>query len=216
MVRYFAVFGLVATVLTGMMSPMADAGPSAASGQSNYKSNFMRVYGSAHAPYGFVRFCEANDSQCASTGFREERFDANPQRLAELDAVNRYVNTTIEPKTDEEIYGISEYWTLPTTVGDCEDYALLKRQILIERGWPASALLLTVVRDEIGDGHAILTVRSAQGDFVLDNKIPDVRIWNATPYEFVMRQSYVNPRSWVSLDAAYTDVPAEMAGAQAR
>lgn len=216
MVRYSAVFGLFATILAAGLSPAADAGPSAASSNGLFRSNFMRVHGTAQAPYGFVRFCEANESHCAATGFKDARFDASPQRLAELDMVNRYVNTLIEPKTDEEIYGISEYWTLPTTVGDCEDYALLKRQILIERGWPASALLLTVVRDEIGDGHAILTVRTAQGDFVLDNKITDVRIWNATPYEFVMRQSYVNPRLWVSLDAAYTDVPSEMAGSRAR
>ncbi len=216
MVRYLALCGIVASIMAGGLSPVADAGPSSATQSKNLRSNFMRVYGTAQAPYGFVRFCEANESHCKATGFQEARFDASPQRLAELDMVNRYVNTAIAPKTDDEIYGVSEYWTLPTTVGDCEDYALLKRQILIERGWPPSALLLTVVRDEIGDGHAILTVRTAQGDFVLDNKITDVRIWNATPYEFVMRQSYVNPRAWVSLDAAYTDVPSEMAGSRRR
>lgn len=198
-------------LVAGNISSVADAGP--APGPTTAVSNYMRIHGLAQAPYGFQRFCEANSTVCKGGPRQSARFNATPQRLSELDAVNRYVNNRIKPLTDHEIYGVSEYWTLPTNVGDCEDYALLKRQILIEKGWPANALLLTVVRDEQGDGHAILTARTAQGDFVLDNKIPDVRIWNATPYEYVMRQSYVNPMAWVSLDAAYTNVPSEMAGA---
>lgn len=211
MMRYGLICGAVLCALAGAFSPMTGAG--AAPMQSDRASNFMRVFGGAQAPYGFVRFCEANAYHCAQSDFENVRFNASPERLSELDQINRYVNARIAPQTDQEIYGVSEYWTLPTHVGDCEDYALLKRQILIERGWPASALLLTVVRDELGDGHAILTARTAQGDFILDNKITDVRIWNQTPYEFVMRQSYVNPRAWVSLDSAYTNIPSEMAGA---
>ena len=84
--------------------------------------------------------------------------------------------------------------------------------MLIERGWPQSALLLTVVRDERGDGHAVLTARTAQGDFILDNKIAEVRPWNKTPYEFVMRQSYLNPRVWVSLDPLQAPGPSNLAG----
>ena len=97
-----------------------------------------------------------------------------------------------------EIYGQTEYWTIPTTRGDCEDYALLKRKRLMARGWPASALLMTVVRDEKGEGHAVLTARTVQGDFILDNKVDEVKVWNRTRYEYVMRQSYLNR----SLDVA--------------
>ena len=60
---------------------------------------------------------------------------------------------------------------MPRTKGDCEDYALLKRHTLIRKGWPVGSLLLTVVRDEKGEGHAVLTARTKQGDFILDNKI---------------------------------------------
>ena len=129
------------------------------------------------------------------------RFQATPERLSELDEVNRAVNHEIEPATDAEIYGVNELWTMPTSRGDCEDFALLKRQRLMARGWPANALLMTVVRDEKNEGHAILTARTSQGDFVLDNKIEAVRLWNQTPYHFVMRQSYIDPKVWVSLDA---------------
>ena len=62
--------------------------------------------------------------------------EATPQSLSELDEVNRSVNHEIEPATDMEVYGVAEYWTLPTTRGDCEDYQLLKRHRLITRGWP--------------------------------------------------------------------------------
>ncbi|MEL7047441.1 MAG: transglutaminase-like cysteine peptidase [Pseudomonadota bacterium] len=211
MFRSAMVLGVILSAATGFISPLADAGPLNAA--ASKPSNFMRIHGTAQAPYGFVRFCEANEHHCKRKTKFKGRFNATPERLVELDRVNRFVNDRIKPRTDTEIYGVSEYWTLPSTVGDCEDYALLKRQLLVERGWPPSSLLMTVVRDEVGDGHAILTARTAQGDFVLDNKIADVRIWNATPYEFVMRQSYVNPMTWVSLDAAYSDAPIEMAGA---
>lgn len=173
---------------------------------------FMRVYGTAQPPYGFVRFCETNPAHCMPDGRGEARFNADASRLAELDDVNRMVNTTIEPRTDLELYGVTEHWTLPVDKGDCEDYALLKRKMLIERGWPASALLMTVVRDEKGDGHAILTVRTLQGDYVLDNKIQNVTPWNLTPYEFVMRQSYLNPKMWVSLDPLQGPGPSNFAG----
>jgi predicted transglutaminase-like cysteine proteinase len=135
----------------------------------------------------------------------------SPERLSELDEVNRTVNRAIRPATDLELYGVSERWTLPVAKGDCEDYALLKRQILLRHGWPASALLMTVVRDEQGEGHAVLTARTAQGDFILDNKAEEVKLWHRTPYEFVMRQSYLNPKVWMALDSREATSPARLA-----
>jgi predicted transglutaminase-like cysteine proteinase len=161
---------------------------------------FMRVFGPAQPPHGFVRFCEANPQECSADHAQESRFDASAERLKELDDVNRAANKEVAPATDMEVYGVNEYWTLPRARGDCEDYALLKRHNLIQKGWPVSALLMTVVRDEKGEGHAVLTARTVQGDFILDNKIEDVRLWNKTPYQFVMRQSYLNPKVWVALD----------------
>ncbi len=208
------VLALLSALAAGIGSVQAQ--PATSSFSQQKLSSFMRVFGPAQPPYGFVQFCDTDPRHCAPTGIEEDRFQATPERLSQLDEINRLVNDHIKPQTDLEIYGVSERWTLPTTTGDCEDYALLKRKMLIDLGWPQSALLLTVVRDELGEGHAILTARTAQGDFVLDNKIQQVRIWNATPYEYVMRQSYVNPKVWVSLDKAYTDAPTVMAGSNSR
>ena len=164
-------------------------------------SSFMRIYGPAQPPHGFVRFCEATPTECTSDHGQESRFEASAERLKELDEINRSVNKAIAPATDLEVYGVNEYWTMPRTRGDCEDYALQKRHDLVAKGWPVSSLLMTVVRDEKGEGHAVLTARTVQGDYILDNKIEDVRLWNKTPYQFVMRQSYLNPKVWVALDS---------------
>ena len=175
---------------------------------------FMRVFGNAQPPYGFVRFCDAQADQCNSAPTDDARFQATPERLSELDDINRKANHDIEPATDLEIYGVNELWTLPKTRGDCEDFALLKRKLLMERGWPASSVLMTVVRDEKNEGHAVLTARTSQGDFILDNKVEAVRLWNHTPYHYVMRQSYIDPKVWVSLDPTDGSSPAAMAGVQ--
>ncbi|MFN3624896.1 MAG: transglutaminase-like cysteine peptidase [Hyphomicrobium sp.] len=179
-------------------------------------SQFMRIFGPAQPPHGFVRFCEASPEECTPDHGQESRFDATAERLKELDDINRTVNREIAPATDLEVYGVNEYWTLPRTRGDCEDYALLKRKTLISKGWPVSALLMTVVRDEKGEGHAVLTARTVQGDFVLDNKIEDVRAWNKTPYQYVMRQSYLNPKVWVALDTRQGPLATALSGSDGR
>ncbi len=179
-------------------------------------SQFMRIFGPAQPPHGFVRFCEANPEECTPDHGQESRFDASAERLKELDDINRKINRDIQPATDLEVYGVNEYWTIPRTRGDCEDYALLKRQTLIKKGWPVSALLMTVVRDEKGEGHAVLTARTVQGDYILDNKIEDVRMWSKTPYQFVMRQSYLNPKVWVALDTRQGPLATALSGSDDR
>jgi predicted transglutaminase-like cysteine proteinase len=183
-----------------MLPLAAHADPVRAPGQDQ-TSAFMRIYGATLPPFGFVKFCERTPSECRQGALEEARFEAKGTRMQQLDESNRSVNLAVEPATDLEVYGQTEYWTLPGAKGDCEDYALLKRHMLMNRGWPASALLMTVVRDEKGEGHAVLTARTVQGDYILDNKIEDVRLWNKTPYQFVMRQSYLNPKVWVALDS---------------
>jgi predicted transglutaminase-like cysteine proteinase len=202
-----------AAFLTVLFTPVANAEPTSAA-LAREPQRFMRVYGTALPPYGFVQFCEMRPRECAPHTMDDRRFDANPARMHELDQINRQVNRAIKPATDMELYGVAEFWTLPTDKGDCEDYALLKRQTLIRRGWPANALLMTVVRDEKGEGHAVLTARTLQGDFILDNKVEELKLWHRTPYQFLMRQSYLNPRVWMSLDPRDSASPGLLAGIQ--
>lgn len=172
----------------------------AARGKAAKAAPVMRTFGPAYPPYGFVDFCVRQERECVPSGaVLTARVDGGPDSLAELDRVNRMVNTQIKPATDMELYGVVEFWTMPADKGDCEDYVLRKRHVLIERGWPSSALLVTVVRDENGEGHAVLTARTALGDYILDNKNSDLKLWHQTGYEFLMRQSFLNPKAWVSL-----------------
>jgi predicted transglutaminase-like cysteine proteinase len=204
----------VASVL--LASGAALANPAAVARGQDYASPFMRVFGLAQPPYGFVQLCERRPQECSQGQQEEQRFNASPQRLAQLDEVNRAVNHEIEPVTDIELYGVTDYWTVPTGKGDCEDYVLLKRKRLMALGWPASALLITVVRDERGDGHAVLTARTIQGDFILDNKTDEIKVWHRTRYDFVMRQSYLNPRIWMSLDPGESSSAMPSAGVRSR
>jgi predicted transglutaminase-like cysteine proteinase len=165
-------------------------------------SPFMRVWGQALPPIGYVQFCERHPFDCEPTGRTQNRIELTTERISELDHVNRTANKDVEPTTDRELFGTEEYWAYPDArkKGDCEDYVLLKRKRLIEIGWPEGALLITVVMDERNEGHAVLTVRTTQGDFIVDNKNDDVKPWYKTPYRYVMRQSFLHPRIWVSLE----------------
>jgi predicted transglutaminase-like cysteine proteinase len=95
---------------------------------------------------------------------------------------------------------VAERWNYPDDgYGDCEDYVLLKRRMLMQAGWPRQALLITVVRDRQGDGHAVLTVKTDKGEFILDNQNEQVLLWSDTGYRFVKRQSQTDPNAWIAL-----------------
>jgi predicted transglutaminase-like cysteine proteinase len=174
----------------------SSAGISIATAQSKLS---MTVLGPARPPMGFVQFCRTNPKECVSKATTPRQVKLTPTVFTDLDELNRRINTQVAPITDMELYGVNEYWTLPTTAGDCEDYVLLKRKVLHEAGWPEEALLVTVVRDEKGDGHAVLSVTTDQGDMILDNQNENIRNWKDTPYSYVKRQSQTNPRMWVML-----------------
>ena len=79
----------------------------------------------------------------------------------------------IEPISNLDHWGTTlDHWDYPVDgKGDCKIYALFKRKLLIERGFPRQALLMTIVRDLNGEGHAVLTVKTDRGDFVLEFRI---------------------------------------------
>jgi predicted transglutaminase-like cysteine proteinase len=116
-------------------------------------------------------------------------------------AINLKINKDITPVTDLELYGVEEYWNYPVNnKGDCEDYVLLKKKILHQQaGIPLEAMLITIVRDTNNDGHAILTIRTDYGDFILDNQELEIKLWHKTGYKFLKRQSPLDPNAWLAL-----------------
>ncbi|GGE47907.1 transglutaminase [Agaricicola taiwanensis] len=164
------------------------------------------VTGAAEAPIGYVQFCSDLPEECRDVQGRGRRVVLNQKTWADLERINLEVNAEISPATDLDLFGVLEYWTLPDIAGDCEDYVLLKRKRLIAAGWPAEALLVTVVRDDKGEGHAVLTVVTDKGDYALDNQRDDIRPWQTTQYSFVKRQSQYDVNRWVYVGAPDTVV----------
>jgi predicted transglutaminase-like cysteine proteinase len=75
---------------------------------------------------------------------------------------------------------------------------------------------MAVVYDEHHEGHAVLTARTARGDYILDNKNDELRLWSQTPYQFLMRQSYINPRIWMALDPDKALMSVPISGSRGR
>ena len=159
----------------------------------------MTVAGPTNQPIGHYEFCKQHPDECGTTGANDPLVlnEANWKQILEI---NYSVNSAVEPMTDQEIYGVEERWSYPGSAGDCEDYVLLKRKRLIEAGFSASDLLITVVLQPNGEGHAVLTVRTDRGDLVLDNMRDKVLLWSETEYRFLKRQSERHAGRWVKLE----------------
>jgi len=178
--------------LTLLCSPKA--------GSAEERALFIAVGDTARAPIGWVEFCVEYDPECKTRPSAPRDVVLNAQAWKDLERINLWVNTHVKPMTDMDHWGVVERWNYPDDgYGDCEDYALQKRKMLMQAGWPREALLMTVVRDQHGDGHAILTVKTDKGEYILDNQRDDIRLWSDTGYRFVKRQSQTDPNVWVSL-----------------
>jgi len=152
------------------------------------------------APIGWIEFCVEYKPQCNTRPEAPRDIVLSAKVWSDLNKVNLWVNHTIKPMTDMEHWGVVERWNYPDDgYGDCEDYVLFKRRLLMRAGWPREALLITVVRDKKGDGHAVLTVKTNRGEFILDNEVNEILPWNKTGYRFVKRQSQSDPNLWVML-----------------
>ena len=152
----------------------------------------------ARAPLAFAAFCAKNPGDCQAKGPQSPMI-MDGKRWAELTSVNSMVNRSIRFARDTARLGQKDVWTVLEGggAGDCEDYVLTKRRKLMQLGWPSSALLVTVVSTRTGEGHAVLTVRTIEGNFVLDNLARSVRPVHSTGYRFFSMQSPSNPRSWI-------------------
>ncbi len=183
--------GLMAAGLYGQVLPAAAGVPLA---------SYEMPGGKTSVPYGWLDFCNRYAPECDGPPLGAVDIDLSSKAFADIEKINRRVNGAVEAVTDMDHWGVVDRWDYPIDgKGDCEDYALFKRKLLMETGFPRQALLMTVVRDHQGEGHAILTVKTNRGDFVLDNLNDKVKPWNETGYQFVKRQSQEDQNVWVSL-----------------
>jgi predicted transglutaminase-like cysteine proteinase len=171
-----------------------------AAGKAEERPLFISIGETTKAPIGWIEFCLEYDPECKTKPSQVRDVMLSAQSWKDLERVNAYVNTNVKPMTDMEHWGVVERWNYPDDgYGDCEDYVLQKRRMLIQAGWPREALLITVVRDKRGDGHAVLTVKTDKGEYILDNQNEQILLWSDTGYRFVKRQSQSDPNVWVGL-----------------
>jgi len=169
---------------------------------------FIRFDTPALAPIAFVGFCRRYADECKPQQplFRGGRLKLTNQRLAELESVNRTVNSSIVPKLDKD-GPVYKAWLLGPVRGDCTAYAVTKRHQLITEGWPARILLLSEVVTVSGEHHLVTVVRTSRGDLVLDNLTDQITPWFNTPYEWLRIQTPDNPNYWVAISKQNTMPP---------
>ena len=190
--------GLRAALMGAVLALAALISPAQAFDTTNV-AFVQTIGGTTSIPVGHAEFCNSRPDEC--------RADPNPVAAVPLTeglwqqllSVNAGINQQVVPVTDQDLYQVAEFWTYPNGYGDCEDYALAKRRELINAGWPASTLLMAVVKQANGEGHAVLMVRTDRGDLVLDNQIGSIDLWSQTPYQFIKRQSQADAGQWVDM-----------------
>ena len=160
----------------------------------------MATGGPTSQPIGHYDFCRANPGECSIRPTNLAPATMTDAFMRKLASVTAKVNAAVKPMSDYDIYGKDEVWAYPDHgVGDCEDYVLEKRRDLNRLGVSLADLLITVVRKPDGEGHAVLTVRTDKGDYILDNLTDKVRSWDQTGYRFLKRQAADNTGRWVSI-----------------
>lgn len=165
---------------------------------------WMQTQGRTSQPVGHYDFCKKNKNECNIISNQQKPLTLTQPVWELIVRINAQVNQAVEPRTDMQIWGQEEVWSYPVQSqgrlsGDCEDYVLLKRRMLINAGLAANTLLITVVRQHNGEGHAVLTLRTDRGDFILDNLENTIKPWHQTAYSFIKRQSALHSGQWVDI-----------------
>lgn len=149
------------------------------------------------APIGHTQFCQRYPSDCETVAAKPELPRDAAARLAALKSVHAMVNAGITPGADSD--PVDRNWLIWPSAGDCDDYAVTKRHVLLAKGWPSSDLLLAeVVLLATGEHHLLLVVRDGLDAWVLDNrkkdlvKVPEVY----GEYTWVRIEAAENPRFW--------------------
>jgi predicted transglutaminase-like cysteine proteinase len=226
--------GLLAAACASVPAP--DPVTEAVAPRAPFAITFMETGPATPAPTGFSVMCQRSTDACLGALFGAhaevaDRAEAVPviltaERLAVLERVNRDVNTRIHSVTDKAAHGVEELWVDPLATrlldtryvadGDCEDYAIAKRDALRATGWPPESMFLAVGYHQRFGLHVALVVRTNQGDLVLDSRSPWIRSWKDTPYIWTKRQLSGNALAWVKPYAMTPELAVLNAAIEAR
>ena len=202
--RLATAFALAAGMACGMAAS-ADANTAPASTPSAHiKARPGLVLQPAHNS-----LCKRMPEECTPFDKKGQVVKMTPGIMRMLERTNDRINARVWYVSDKRQYGRADYWNYPSeNRGDCEDYAIAKRRELIEKGWPPSSLLLATAFAETGEGHAVLVARTTDGDFILDNRFTNVKIWHELPYKWLTLQSSSHPERFDRIERSRAQQPA--------
>jgi len=183
-------------------------------GQATAETLYASVGEQTQAPpIGWIQFCQTYKGECDTKPLPPLDVVLDGKAWTQLQRINNLVNHKIKPETDMDHYGMIQWWRYPDDgAGACHSYALLKRRMLMQAGWPRQALLMTIVHETDGEGHAVLTVVTDRGEFILDNLTDNIVLWSQTPYRYYKRQSQSDPNVWLWLDKGHRDIATSSIG----
>ncbi|MCK0143744.1 transglutaminase-like cysteine peptidase [Aliiroseovarius sp. F20344] len=162
-------------------------------------TDFLKSRGNGAAPPGAKQLCSTYRWACARGSSASL---VSQGQMQVVRAVNTAVNRSTRSIEDRQQYGEAERWAMPTRRGgDCEDYALAKKRALIGKGIDPQRLLIATVLDRSRRPHAVLVVRTDQGDLVLDNVTNSIRSWRETRYVFLRMQDPRSPSRWIKVQS---------------
>lgn len=134
----------------------------------------------ADGPRGAQNFCKKHPDQCKIKSGKSGSLETIKQ-------INRHVNSSIRPVNDS-----GDSWDIKQLAGDCEDYVLEKRRLLLQKGW-ASKNVQVAIGTLKGEYHAVLIV---DGRYVLDNLTNQVTTVSTTKVNLFMIQTEEDPKKW--------------------
>lgn len=156
--------------------------------------DLLPVKAAVSAPAGASGLCAQYDWACARTGHARQ---IDLGALEMVQKINSAANRKVRPVSDQAQWATAERWSLPTNRGgDCEDYALYKKMMLIQAGFSPDQLLIATVLDRQRRSHAVLVLRTGSQDLVLDNLTSRIKGWRDTGYTFLRLQDPDQPNRW--------------------
>lgn len=149
---------------------------------------------SASLPPGYAQFCGRHPELCQLPNGAQAQEQSvvalTPDVQKQLGQVNLRINRSV--RAVAQVGGIG-YWE-PADTGDCKTYSVRKMQALLEAGLPRQAMHIAILRTPQAEGHAVLTVDTDRGTYVLDNLSDVIRPWEQLPYTFWSREGA--PGQW--------------------
>jgi len=125
--RFVAAFFVIASAAHGFNALASEP-------QASFETTGARTT----VPYGWVDFCGRRPEACHVPRLPPVDVSLSAASWRLLDQVNRQVNASIQPVSNLEHWGtLLDHWDYPVDgKGDCKIYALYKRKLLLDAGFP--------------------------------------------------------------------------------